>query len=181
VVTLIRGGGSQVDLLCFDGYELANHIAQFPLPVITGIGHEKDTSVADLVAHTRLKTPTAAAEFLISQFAEAETIMTSMAERLSDIIEGIVDEQNLELVRVQNRVVPNILKTLNIQGIKLNELGFKARERSTRITSRLENVTSHYFNRVIVSVEKKIRRRIILMPQRCWYAKTYEITLPLRE
>ena len=67
-VVIIRGGGSQMDLACFDHYELAQHIAQFPLPVLTGIGHEKDESIADLVAHTKLKTPTAVAEFLISCF-----------------------------------------------------------------------------------------------------------------
>jgi exodeoxyribonuclease VII large subunit len=61
VVVIIRGGGSQFDLSCFDNYNIAFHVAQFPLPVITGIGHEKDNSVVDLVAHTRLKTPTAVA------------------------------------------------------------------------------------------------------------------------
>ena len=66
LVVLIRGGGSQLDLDCFDNYELNSHIAQFPIPVITGIGHERDETIADLVANTALKTPTAVAEFLIS-------------------------------------------------------------------------------------------------------------------
>ncbi len=66
VVVIIRGGGASLDLLCFDDYLLANNIAQFPIPVITGIGHERDLTVADIVAHTNLKTPTAVAEFLIS-------------------------------------------------------------------------------------------------------------------
>ncbi len=65
VVVLIRGGGSKADLLCFDNYDLACNIAQFPCPVITGIGHERDNSVCDIVAHTRTKTPTAAAEFIV--------------------------------------------------------------------------------------------------------------------
>ncbi|WP_296620698.1 exodeoxyribonuclease VII large subunit [Marivirga sp.] len=64
-VVLIRGGGAQVDLDCFDDYELASHIAQFPLPVFTGIGHERDETICDLVSHSKLKTPTAVAEFLI--------------------------------------------------------------------------------------------------------------------
>ena len=58
-VVLIRGGGSRSDLNCFNAYRLCAHVAQFPLPVVTGIGHDKDTSVADMVAHTALKTPTA--------------------------------------------------------------------------------------------------------------------------
>ena len=65
-VVIIRGGGAQIDLACFDNYELAFNVAQFPLPVITGIGHDKDDTVIDMVAHTRMKTPTAVAEFLIT-------------------------------------------------------------------------------------------------------------------
>ncbi len=71
VVAIIRGGGSKMDLACFDSYLIASNIAQFPLPIITGIGHERDQSIADLVANTSVKTPTAVAEFLISHDAEA--------------------------------------------------------------------------------------------------------------
>lgn len=71
-VVIIRGGGAVSDLNCFDSYLLAQRCATFPLPVITGIGHERDESILDMVAHTRTKTPTAAAEFLISCFAEQE-------------------------------------------------------------------------------------------------------------
>lgn len=66
-VAILRGGGSQSDLGCFNAYPLSAHIAQFPLPVLTGIGHDKDTSVADMVAHTALKTPTAVADFLVER------------------------------------------------------------------------------------------------------------------
>lgn len=68
VVVIIRGGGASLDLVAFDSYELAVEAANFPLPVISGIGHERDFSILDQVAHTRAKTPTAAAEFLIQQF-----------------------------------------------------------------------------------------------------------------
>ena len=71
VVAIIRGGGSKMDLACFDSYLIASNIAQFPLPVITGIGHERDVSIADLVAHTSVKTPTAVAEFFIFHNAVA--------------------------------------------------------------------------------------------------------------
>ncbi|OAV69932.1 Exodeoxyribonuclease 7 large subunit [Bacteroidales bacterium Barb6XT] len=70
-VVIIRGGGSASDLSCFDSYSLAANCAQFPLPVITGIGHERDDSVLDMVAHTRMKTPTAVAEFLIGRMDAA--------------------------------------------------------------------------------------------------------------
>jgi exodeoxyribonuclease VII large subunit len=65
LVVLIRGGGSQLDLECFNDYDLCSHLAQFPLPVVTGIGHERDETIADMVAHTRQKTPTAVAEFIV--------------------------------------------------------------------------------------------------------------------
>ena len=65
VVVIIRGGGATSDLTGFDTLALAENVAQFPLPVITGIGHERDDTVLDIVSHTRVKTPTAAAEFLI--------------------------------------------------------------------------------------------------------------------
>ena len=71
-VVLIRGGGSRSDLNCFNAYRLCSHIAQFPLPVATGIGHDKDTSVADMVAHTALKTPTAVAGWLVERMAQAD-------------------------------------------------------------------------------------------------------------
>lgn len=66
VLVIIRGGGATLDLDCFDSYELVNHVAQYPIPVITGIGHERDETITDIVAHTNLKTPTAVAEFLIN-------------------------------------------------------------------------------------------------------------------
>ena len=82
VVVIIRGGGSTADLSCFDSYVLAAHCAQFPLPVITGIGHERDDSVVDMVAHTRMKTPTAVAAFLIG-------CMDVQAEALNGLQQGI--------------------------------------------------------------------------------------------
>lgn len=87
-VVLIRGGGAVSDLASFDDYELAFNIAQFPLPVIVGIGHERDVTVLDYVANTRVKTPTAAAEFLIAR-------MTAVLDRLknlgADILRTVTD------------------------------------------------------------------------------------------
>ncbi len=83
VVAIIRGGGSQADLSSFDNYRLAQHIAQFPLPVITGIGHEKDETVADLVAFAGLKTPTAVAEFILDRISNFEEKLLSLAAGIS--------------------------------------------------------------------------------------------------
>ncbi len=78
VVVIIRGGGASTDLNGFDSYLLASNVAQFPLPVLTGIGHERDDTIVDLVAHTRLKTPTAVAAFLIER-------RSNEAERLKEL------------------------------------------------------------------------------------------------
>ena len=97
VIVIIRGGGAQVDMDCFDDYELASHIAQFPLPVITGIGHERDESIADLVAHTKLKTPTAVSAFLISGVATFEQRIDRLAQRIENNVRHICQAQSYRL------------------------------------------------------------------------------------
>lgn len=82
VVVIIRGGGSTSDLSGFDTFELAENVAQFPLPIITGIGHERDDTILDLVAHTRVKTPTAAAEFIIHHQLQQLLHIEDLADRL---------------------------------------------------------------------------------------------------
>ncbi len=82
VVVIIRGGGATGDLSDFDSYPLASFIAQFPIPVITGIGHERDETVLDYVAHTRVKTPTAAAAFLIDHQAQEATRLDDLKQRI---------------------------------------------------------------------------------------------------
>ncbi len=81
-VAIIRGGGASSDLSCFDSYLLAANVAQFPLPVISGIGHERDVTVLDVVAHTRAKTPTAVAEFLIASLSRTAADIISLQDRL---------------------------------------------------------------------------------------------------
>lgn len=97
LVVIIRGGGAKTDLDCFDSYELATHIAQFPLPVLTGIGHERDETVADLVAHTKLKTPTAVAEFLLSGLRIFEERCIQAAEYIFARAENCMKEQTHKL------------------------------------------------------------------------------------
>ena len=82
-VVIIRGGGATTDLSGFDTLLLAEAVAQFPLPVITGIGHERDDTLIDLVAHTRVKTPTAAAEFILLHQANEYALLTTLSRRLT--------------------------------------------------------------------------------------------------
>lgn len=96
-VVIIRGGGAVSDLSGFDTYLLAAACAQFPLPVITGIGHERDDTVLDAVAHTRVKTPTAAAAFLIAHQVETASALDDLARRISQAA-------RLRMEREQNRL-----------------------------------------------------------------------------
>lgn len=114
VVVVIRGGGSQADLSSFDSYRLAYHVAQFPLPVLTGIGHDKDVSITDMVAHQMLKTPTAVASFLISCITEQETVLMEYAEQLDNILQSVVSDEinklNLLTSRIRSVIQNNVAR-----------------------------------------------------------------------
>ncbi|PJJ59153.1 exodeoxyribonuclease VII large subunit [Hymenobacter chitinivorans] len=84
-VIIIRGGGSKTDLLAFDDYGLAAGVGSFPLPVLTGIGHERDEAVLDLAAHLALKTPTAVAAFLAERLARLDAVFGGYAERIREL------------------------------------------------------------------------------------------------
>jgi exodeoxyribonuclease VII large subunit len=103
-VVLIRGGGSKSDLSCFDDYELAYYITQFPMPVLTGIGHERDESIADIVAHKQLKTPTAVAEFLINKIYDFDALIDEYDKYISDIVRGFFNENNLLLNNLSHKL-----------------------------------------------------------------------------
>jgi exodeoxyribonuclease VII large subunit len=103
VVVIIRGGGATSDLSGFDTYLLATNCAQFPLPIITGIGHERDDTVLDVVAHTRVKTPTAAAEFLIARLVDAADALNAQVEALAHVVNMRMrsEEQRLTQIAAQ--------------------------------------------------------------------------------
>lgn len=122
-VVVIRGGGSKMDLDCFDDYDLCAHLAQFPLPLITGIGHERDQSIADLVAHTYLKTPTSVAEFLISKTLAFESEVNSFHERINQQAQQLIYGQH-ELVNELNfRYKMNAREILQRHSFKLEHIG----------------------------------------------------------
>lgn len=89
MVVLIRGGGASTDLSCFDSYELCSALAQFPLPVLVGVGHERDKSVADVVAHVSVKTPTAAAAWLIDRMAARQEDLEACSARLETSVREV--------------------------------------------------------------------------------------------
>jgi exodeoxyribonuclease VII large subunit len=106
VVVIIRGGGSQTDLSWFDNYKIAYHITQFPIPVITGIGHEKDLTVTDLVANRSEKTPTAVADFLVNHIVYAENHLIELSTEISTVSLSIVEENRSRIDLSRMKLIP---------------------------------------------------------------------------
>ena len=101
-VVIIRGGGATSDLSGFDSLELAENVANFPLPVITGIGHERDECVLDMISHTRVKTPTAAAAFLIDHLREVALRLRSLQDRIGELTLRRMQVEQMRLKRVSD-------------------------------------------------------------------------------
>lgn len=103
-VVIIRGGGATTDLSGFDTLALAENVANFPLPILTGIGHERDESVLDLVAYQRLKTPTAVAAFLIEHLLEVSQRIDVAKKSIHDIVERRMRLERLRLERLTDKL-----------------------------------------------------------------------------
>ena len=104
VVVIIRGGGATSDLSGFDTLALAENVANFPLPVITGIGHERDESVLDMVAHTRVKTPTAAAAFLVARLADVEARIDGAGERMVRVVRLRMERERMRIDKLASAI-----------------------------------------------------------------------------
>jgi len=125
LLVIIRGGGATLDLDCFDSYELGSHLAQFPIPVITGIGHERDETIADLAAHTKMKTPTAVAEFIISGIRNFENVISEKFDILSSKLKEQLSFENQQLDQLTFRFHRNSRGKLNRFENKLNNWSFQ--------------------------------------------------------
>ena len=112
-VVIIRGGGATSDLSGFDTYLLAAACAQFPLPIITGIGHERDDTVLDSVAHTRVKTPTAAAEYLINCMDLAADELEVLITQLHDSVISRLTEEHRRLALYRNRIPSAVVRRVS--------------------------------------------------------------------
>lgn len=121
-VVIIRGGGATSDMSGFDSLELAENVANFPLPIITGIGHDRDECILDMVSHTRVKTPTAAAAFLIDHLASAAKRIDDASERITTYIQRRIDNEKIRLSRAAERIPILISLVKSKQENKLESL-----------------------------------------------------------
>lgn len=123
VVVIIRGGGATSDLNSFDSYLLAANCAQFPLPIVTGIGHERDDTILDMVAHTRMKTPTAVAEFLIGRMDAAAIELEELQQEVSELATGILLKQKNFLQLLAARLPAIVTNRIERNRSQLQMLG----------------------------------------------------------
>ncbi|MBO7653024.1 MAG: exodeoxyribonuclease VII large subunit [Bacteroidales bacterium] len=159
-VAIIRGGGSKNDLSWFDNYNIAYMVTQFPLPVISGIGHERDESIVDMVAHTRMKTPTAVANFIIDYNAQFEEQIDSTSSEIFDIAkeflmssEMYLNNMTMSIMKIRtllskhtercHRIMSEIRTELNVrmkeEEMKLNIIGNKLETSPKRLISEQES------------------------------------------
>ena len=157
VVAIIRGGGSTSDLALFDSYRIASHIAQFPLPVVTGIGHDKDVSVADMVAHTSCKTPTAVATLLMELADQELNYIAVLAAEIKLIAERNIANEGLRIVRYSGDISRLASEYLQVEehrvGMLKHELYTEAKSRVSNELQRLERaeaiVESHSVENIL--------------------------------
>ena len=122
VVILIRGGGATTDLDAFDNYNLASHLAQFPIPILTGIGHQRDETIVDLVAHSKLKTPTAVSTFILDYNREYEKSVENYYNKIIHLSKNIVNKEKERIRTISNVIEVEGVKILSSEKNKIQRL-----------------------------------------------------------
>lgn len=143
-VVIIRGGGATSDMSGFDTLALAENVANFPIPIITGIGHERDESILDMVSHTRVKTPTAAAAFLIEHLKEVLDVIDSSQDRITRFFSLVKTRQESKLDMLEQRMRTSIDRRLTSESHKLELISEKLKALDpTLLLARGYSITMH--------------------------------------
>jgi exodeoxyribonuclease VII large subunit len=168
-VVIIRGGGATSDLSGFDTLTLAENVAQFPLPVITGIGHDRDESILDMISFLRVKTPTAAAAFLVNHLSQVLDRVEQAGERLTRYVIQRLEVERLRLSRLTERI-PTLFSLVRTRHeARLDQLQQRV---ATLLHQRMEQerqrLTLHHSS-LLTSVDRRLmqeRHRLELLEQR---------------
>ncbi len=187
VVVIIRGGGATTDLSDFDSYPLAACVAQMPLPVITGIGHERDTTVLDSVAHHSLKTPTAVAAFLLD-LAEAQiSHLTDLQQRIAMAAQRNLLAQQRNLAEVKQRFAVAAQRHLASQQRILTAFLTRLPLACHTITDHHRNALTNYMTRLTTALRLRLQgqahrielsaTRLKALDPKLTIARGYSITL----
>lgn len=164
-VVIIRGGGATSDMSGFDTLALAENVAQFPLPVITGIGHDRDESVLDMVACIRVKTPTAAAAYLVSHLLKVSDLIDNMNERMVRCATMRIEMQKMRLARLYERL-PSVFSLVKV----------KREAHLDALNSRLITSVRQFFDRQTHRLDMLGQRAAALDPK-LLLSRGYSITI----
>ena len=186
-VVIIRGGGAVADLSGFDTLALAENVANFPIPVITGIGHDRDESVLDMVAHTAVKTPTAAADILIDNLKHTNDRISDARERIINTTNRILQMQHLRLSRLTQAIPALFTLATTQQTARLNRLTDRMTTAAGQLTTERRHRLDILEQTLLPIVNSKLmqqRHRLQLITQRIeavnperLLARGYSITL----
>ena len=169
VVVIIRGGGATADLSGFDTLNLAENVANFPLPIITGIGHERDESVLDMISHTRVKTPTAAASFLIDHLSHVYERIESCRTDISHLVSRRMEVEKVRLDKLSEKIPMLFSLVKSRQEMYLekcnNRIVYAVRELLTSQTYRLDQLNT-MFTTLKDHVFTREKHRLDLLAQR---------------
>ncbi|MEQ6120222.1 exodeoxyribonuclease VII large subunit [Reichenbachiella sp. MALMAid0571] len=159
LVIIIRGGGAKTDLDCFDDYELCAHVAQFPLPVVTGIGHERDNTIVDLVANTRMKTPTAVAEFIISGFIDFESNINELYDQISSRSGEVIRRHDEYLSNLMYQLSLSVQNKVHQHDLILSKLEVNIKTRSLQTIEKQKNRLNLFEKSISAADPQKILER----------------------
>lgn len=140
-VVITRGGGARTDFLVFDTYSLSRVVARFPVPIITGIGHHKDVSIVDLMAHTQTKTPTKAAEFILAHNRSFEENMLQYQQRLIIRVQQMLALENRRLQTTRHELVQSVPQQLSFQ-----------REQLTNVRNKLTHIPRQMLSHAVADM-----------------------------
>lgn len=153
-VVIIRGGGATSDMSGFDTLALAENVANFPLPVITGIGHERDECVLDMVSFVRVKTPTAAAQYLIDNLARTDQLLDTLAGRIASRVQHRMEIERVRLASVSERI-PMLFSLVKTK--EWSRADLLMQRIATAVSRRMVVVTTH-LDTIQHTIDTTVRR-----------------------
>ena len=179
-VVIIRGGGATSDMSGFDTLALAENVANFPLPVITGIGHDRDESVLDMISHTRVKTPTAAAALLVSRLVAVEERIDNCRERITRTVGATIGRESQRIEALSGRI-PALFSVVKARhGAAISLLAERLKAAAGRLIAEHSHHTDILAQSIMPLAQRSLaaaRHRVELMEER---AKALDPALPLR-
>lgn len=158
-VVIIRGGGATADLSCFDRYDLCFYCAQYPLPILSGIGHDRDSSVLDRVANTSVKTPTAAAEYLVSSMAQEAFRLDTSSEKLNVVTLRLLEAYKQQLKVNSDRLRLNVRERIHGAELMVERRGTEIRNQVNRLILQKNQLIEMQYSNLLYRSKSNLDQR----------------------